>query len=162
MNTKWIYIGAIVVFILLLGYAVFSGKGEKGQNIPGNQSVNTNNAGNNLNEPEASEDKSGGSVNTGKSSSLSYTSAVGKYKDARIQFDIACQAVPTQATWKSGTEIMLDNRSPRDRVIKVGASIYNLKARGFKVIRLSSSTLPATMLVDCDQSQNVATILVQK
>ena len=92
---------------------------------------------------------------------LSYQNALAKYKDVRIQLNANCQADPTQMTFKNGTEIMMDNRSPKDRTVKVG-SIYNIKAWGFKIVKLSSATLPATWLVDCDKSQNVATILIQK
>jgi hypothetical protein len=55
---------------------------------------------------------------------------------------------------------MIDNRSEVARTVKVGSS-FGIKAWGFEIVKLSSATLPATWYVDCDKSQNVATILIQ-
>lgn len=110
----------------------------------------------------SNEDTSTGSVNTGSGAvTISYTNALAKYTNARIQLNTICQASPNNMTFKNGTNIMIDNRAPVDRVVKVG-SIFNIKAYSFKIIKLSSATLPVTWLVDCDKSQNVATILIQK
>jgi hypothetical protein len=92
---------------------------------------------------------------------LTYGGALTIYKDYRIQFDAGCKATPSNVTYKNGTDIMLDNRAPVSRRISIG-SVYGLEAYGFKIIKLTSSTLPKTFLVDCDTSQNVATILVQR
>ena len=107
------------------------------------------------------EDVSTGSVNTGAAASIAYTEALVKYKDARIQLEKNCQASPDKGTFKNGTNIMIDNRAPVSRTVKVG-STFTIKAYGFKIVNLSSATLPATWYVDCDTSQNVATILIQK
>ena len=109
------------------------------------------------------EDISEGSVNAvvKKVPSISYADALIKYKDARIQLDESCQAFPNSVTYKNGTSIMLDNRAGVARKVKVGA-VYDVKAYGFKIVKLERQTLPETLLVDCDQYQNVATILVQK
>jgi hypothetical protein len=108
------------------------------------------------------EDTSAGSVNTtAKTPSISYANALVKYKDTRIQLDKTCQATPNNVTYKNNTTIMVDNRAPVVRTVKIG-STYSIKAYGFKIIKLSSTTLPMTWLMDCDKSQNVATILLQK
>ena len=109
------------------------------------------------------EDTTPGSINTGasKTATISYANALIKYKDARLQLDKACQGSPNAMTFKNGASLMIDNRAPVARVVKVG-SIFNIKAYGFKIVKLSSSTLPATWLVDCDKSQNVATVTIQK
>jgi len=99
-------------------------------------------------------------VATSPAVSLSYEQALLKYKDARLQLDKTCQASPDKMTFKNGTSIMIDNRAPVSRTVKVG-STYNIKAYGFKIITLSASTFPTNLLVDCDKSQNVATIIVQ-
>src|SRR5258708_267492 len=111
----------------------------------------------------STEDTTAGSVNSSASplATLSYQQALLKYKDARIQLDKTCQATPNNVTYKNGTNIMIDNRAPVARTVKVGSTI-SIKGWGFKIVKLSSSTLPATWLVDCDTSQNVATILIQK
>lgn len=93
--------------------------------------------------------------------SLSYQQALTKYKDYRIQLTETCQASPNNVTYKNGTSIMIDNRSPQARTFKLG-STYSIKAYGFRIITLNSSTLPATWLLDCGTGQNAATILIQK
>ena|SRR3989338_691539 len=111
---------------------------------------------------EPTEDTSEGSVNVSTpAASISYQNALVRYKDSRIQIDESCQARPNNITYKNGTNIMIDNRSKLARTVKVG-SIFPIKAWGFKIVKLESATLPATWLVDCDKSQNVATILIQK
>ena len=94
--------------------------------------------------------------------SISYANALVKYKDRRIQFDTTCQASPNSVTYKDNTGIMLDNRSPQTRVIKVGTN-YTIKPYGFKIVVLPDIYLKSkTLLVDCGASQNVATILIQE
>jgi hypothetical protein len=92
---------------------------------------------------------------------LSYATALALYKDKRIQLDQACIATPNNLTFKNNTKIMIDNRSDQTRAVKVGSTM-SIKPWGFKIVTLSSATLPATWLVDCGASQNVATILIQK
>ncbi|MFM7088427.1 MAG: hypothetical protein ACKOW9_02765 [Candidatus Paceibacterota bacterium] len=92
---------------------------------------------------------------------LSYADALVKYKDARIQFDAECRAVPGNVTYKDGTEIMLDNRAGVSRTITLG-STFTIGAYGFKIVKVTSNVLPYTYLVDCGDKQNVATILVQR
>ncbi len=95
--------------------------------------------------------------------SMSYQNALELYKDnKRIQLsgDAFCQVSPNNVMYKNGTSIMIDNRSSKTRTIKVG-STYTIEGYGFKIIKLSSATLPATLLMDCDQQQNVAKVLLQ-
>ncbi len=115
---------------------------------------------------EATEDVTDGSVNkpassTNAGSSMSYTQALNTYKDRKIQFGVDCAATPSNMTFRNNTNIMLDNRSAQSRTITLGTT-YTVKPYGFKIINLSSSTLPKTILVDCGQKQNIATILLQK
>jgi hypothetical protein len=112
------------------------------------------------------EDTTDGSVNTTTSTggtTISYKQALITYKDKRIQLGTGdlCTATPSTVTYKNGTTIMVDNRAPVARTVKIGGT-YSIKAYGFKLIKLSSATLPATWLVDCNNQQNVATILLQK
>jgi len=115
--------------------------------------------------PDGEEDVTEGSVSASNGAAspqvtLSYQEALVKYKDARIQLDKTCQASPDKMTFKNGTNIMIDNRAAVSRTVKVG-STFTIKPYGFKIVRLSSDTIPATWLVDCDGSQNVSTILIQ-
>ncbi len=94
---------------------------------------------------------------------LSYEEAIRLYKDTRIQLSegSVCVAVPNAATFKNGTNVMIDNRAPVTRAVKLG-NTYSVPGYGFKIIKLSSDTLPVTWLLDCGTQQNVATIFVQK
>lgn len=94
--------------------------------------------------------------------SLSYADALVQYADRRIQLDKTCQAHPNNVTYKDNTGIMIDNRSPETRTVKVGTT-FTIKPYGFKIIVLPDVYLKSkTILVDCDGSQNVATILIQE
>ena len=117
----------------------------------------------------ASEDVSEGSVdapastNTGTPATLSYASALVKYAKTRFQFDETCQASPTAETFKSGVNVMLDNRSANALSLHLGTiGTFSVKPWGFKIVRLTGTPLPATILVDCNTSQNVASITLQK
>lgn len=111
---------------------------------------------------DSTEDTTDGSINVGApAASISYANALIKYKNARLQLDKTCQASPDKMSFKNGAFLMVDNRAPVARTVKVG-SVFSIKAYGFKIIKLSSATLPATWLVDCGASQNVSTILIQK
>jgi len=93
---------------------------------------------------------------------ISYANALVKYADRRIQLDTICQAYPNTVTYKDNTGIMIDNRSPKTRTVKVGTT-FTIKPWGFKIVVLPDVYLASkTLLVDCDGSQNVATILVQE
>ena len=94
--------------------------------------------------------------------SVSYENALIKYADRRIQLDLACQAHPNNVTYKDNTGIMIDNRSPQTRTVKIGTT-FTIKPWGFKIVILPDIYLKdKTLLVDCGSSQNVATILVQE
>ncbi len=143
----WISVGVVLVVIALVWYASSRPKAVNQDNVE---------------VVEPTEDVSEGSVNaTVPAAAISYANALVKYKDARIQLGTNCQASPNNVTYKDNTSIMIDNRSAVARTVKVG-STFPIKAWGFKIVKLSSSTLPATWYVDCDKSQNVATILIQK
>ncbi len=142
----------LAVVLILVGFGLWTLN--KNPSSPSDSNVNANQT--------VTEDTSSGSVNaTNPTASISYQNALVQYKDARIQLDKNCQATPNNMTFKNGTNIMIDNRSEKIRTIKVG-SVFSIKPYGFKIVRLSSSTLPATWYVDCDKSQNVATLIIQK
>lgn len=93
---------------------------------------------------------------------ISYTNALIKYADKRIQLDTNCQAIPNNVTYKDNTGIMIDNRSPNTRAVKVGIT-FTIKPWGFKIVTLPDIYLKTkTLLIDCDNYQNVATILIQE
>lgn len=91
-----------------------------------------------------------------------YSELVQEYNGRRIQFDVNCQAVPTETTFKNGTSVMFDNRSGDARTIKVGNTAHVLAGYGYKIINLASPTLPATFSLGCGSAVNVGKILLQK
>lgn len=95
------------------------------------------------------------------SSSQTYTQLVKEYEGRRIQFDINCQAIPSNITYKNGTKVMFDNRSGDARVITIGGVQYNFLGYGYKTLTLSSPTLPKTLLLSCGAAVNVGQILLQ-
>ena len=90
-----------------------------------------------------------------------YTQLVKEYEGKRIQFDERCQVTPQNPTYKNGTSIMIDNRSSSPRSVMVGGTKYDLVAYGYRVVTLSSSSLPKELAVSCGSSGNVGKILLQ-
>ncbi|MDR3519411.1 MAG: hypothetical protein P4L63_00765 [Candidatus Pacebacteria bacterium] len=113
--------------------------------------------------PTPTEDTTTGSVHTGSAVTLAYADALITYANARLQLDTNCQALasPSNLVFRNNSLLMVDNRAPVTRTVHIG-SVFTIKPYGFKIVKLSSSTLPATWLVDCDASQNVATITIEK
>jgi hypothetical protein len=94
---------------------------------------------------------------------LTYDEALAQYADKRIQFDRVCQATPNVSTYKTATRIMLDNRAPESRTISIGTlRAVTIPAWGFTTLELTAKKLPETLDVDCNESENVATIIVQQ
>lgn len=156
-KTLWVILGVVVIALVVV--LIVRGTGKKmndqvpaGGDVPATQ------------EPAGTEDVSGTQGTTaGTAVSIAYQDALVKYADRRIQFNAQCQAVPNTVTYKDNSGIMLDNRSNVTRTIKVGTT-YTIKPYGFRIITLPNTSLVkgTTLLVDCDKSQNVATVLVQE
>ncbi len=94
-------------------------------------------------------------------SNLSYTQLVALYGDKRIQFNQDCQAQPGSMVLKNGTGILLDNRSNKTQVIGLNGKIYTLVPYGYRVVTVSSPTLPKALGVSCNNSVNTGTINLQ-
>lgn len=105
--------------------------------------------------------KSVAKQSTVPTSTKSYTELVKEYEGRRIQFDERCQVTPQGPTYKNGTSIMLDNRSASAKSVMVGGTKYDLVAYGYRVVTLSSSSLPKELAVSCGSSGNVGKILLQ-
>lgn len=96
------------------------------------------------------------------SDTRSYTDLVKAYEGKRIQFDALCQAVPSYVTFKTGTTIMLDNRSGDARYVKIGQDEHYLGSYGYKIITLvSTSSAPTNVDISCGSAVNVGRILLQ-
>ena len=100
-------------------------------------------------------------IGSAATASVTYTNLVKTYTNKRIQFDINCQAIPNNVTYKSGTTIMLDNRSGDARTISVGSTKYQLAGYGYAIITLYSKTLPKDLYLNCGSAVNVGKILLQ-
>ena len=91
-----------------------------------------------------------------------YNQLVKDFNGRRIQFDARCQAIPSNVTYKNGTQVMFDNRSGDARWISVGGAEYYLSGYGYKILTLSSKTLPKTLYLNCGSAVNVGQILIQR
>jgi hypothetical protein len=160
-NNRNIWISGGLVLLVLAGifFLIMSKNNNNTQNPASTQTSSDTNA----LEPQSTLDTSGTPVKGVTPVSISYADALVKYADRRIQLDKNCQAIPNTVTYKDNTGIMIDNRSPNARTVKVGTT-YSIKPYGFRIIILPNVTAikSKTILVDCDSQQNVATILVQE
>lgn len=160
-NTWAIVVGVLIVVLILI--VVFRNKAGDAI-VPAGDTAGTEN----VTEVEPTEDISEGSIKTetvGTATvTMSYQNALTTYKDARLQFDTTCSMFPSQVTYKVGTVIMLDNRSPEARTIRLGSmGSYSVKGYGFKLVKLSLSGLAVNdIAVDCGARQNAGIIKVQK
>lgn len=93
---------------------------------------------------------------------MPYSQLVAEYADKRIQFDERCQAIPGNPTYKNGTSVMFDNRSGDARYIKIGDATYLFGGYDYKILTLSSPTLPKTLSMNCGAAINIGGILLQK
>lgn len=93
---------------------------------------------------------------------FTYEETVERYINQRIQFDANCLANPTSVTFKSGTQVMFDNRGGVARVVSLDGTGYLIGSYGYVILPLSSQALPHTIKVDCGPQKNVAQILLQK
>ncbi|HYU64759.1 MAG TPA: hypothetical protein VEK36_00615 [Candidatus Paceibacterota bacterium] len=139
-----------ILIIVVVGLAVLWGLQAK------NYGYNTN-----LTPTPTPTRRTGQATKTPVGQTISYTDAVKLYVNSRIQFDAYCQGVPSSLSLKSGSKVMLDNRSGDARTIKVDGRSYYLAGYGFQIITLSSNTLPYTVKIDCGSAINVAQVLLQ-
>src|SRR3989344_1960704 len=100
----------------------------------------------------------------GTGSSKTYSQLVDEYAGRHIQFDMYCQAKPSNVTYKNGVSLLFDNRSGDPRTITIGGVQYSFPGYGYRIITLSrpASQLPATLSLACGASVNVGSVLLQK
>lgn len=151
----WLWAVIVVIVIIVIILFVSGNKQETSQPTIVNQLTTTKPAQNNQNNTSVKNTK----VTT---ATLSYNEALKEYADRRIQLDPTCQAHPNNVTYKGNTSIMIDNRSSQTRTVKVDTT-FTIGPWGFKIVVLPNvNSSSKNIMVDCDQSRNVATILVQK
>jgi len=156
---KNIIIGLAILILILVGGFVWYFMSNSVSSTSDTTNTQTNNPV--AVTPDSVQDVSDQTTGT-VASAISYANALVKYADRRIQLDPTCQAHPNTVTYKDNTGIMIDNRSSQTRTVKVGIT-FVMKPYTFKIVVLPDVYLVSkTLLIDCDQSQNVATVLVQE
>jgi len=93
---------------------------------------------------------------------LPYHEALGIYTGRRIEVSNTCQMMPNNMTFKNDTKVMIDNRSPSIKTIRIGKTTTTIKENGFKILNLTVSKPPARLGVDCDGLKNIASITLEK
>lgn len=162
-----------IIAIALIGWFAISYDGRPSNDLEGvpsltQQTATTTNrtGGATTTKVATSSKKTSSASSASQPVSMSYQSALETYKGSlRLQLSGAdfCQASPNTVTYKNGTSIMIDNRSSKARIVRIGTiGTYTIEGYGFRIIKLTSSALPATLLADCDTQQNVAKITIQK
>jgi len=94
--------------------------------------------------------------------SSTYSQLVALYGTNRMQFGQYCQSIPAAPVYKNGTKVMFDNRSGNARNITINGVTYYFPSYGYRVITLSSITLPKTTTINCGGAVNSGTILIEK
>jgi hypothetical protein len=90
-----------------------------------------------------------------------YAEVAQQYTGRRIQFDVYCQVFPIENTFIDGTDVLLDNRSPDDRVVAIGGVQHGLRGYGWKVVTMTAPELPATLAIDCGTAKNVGKVVIE-
>ena len=151
-SNRWVIL-AVIIVVALVVWNLWEFKGQKeAMQTPQTTASPT---------PQSGGPTSGGGTSFTQTQVQTYSAAVAQYEGRRIQFDERCQPNPVDVTFKNGTTIMIDNRSPQAKTIKVGDQSHNLPAYGYRIVALSSSTLPDSFSLSCGNAVNVGRILLQ-
>ncbi|MDO8495999.1 MAG: hypothetical protein Q7S43_00920 [bacterium] len=146
----WILLG-IYIATAVIGLVVLS------------SSTNKQKAAESLKETIKEESTGSAPVEGGTTQQLkTYNQLLKDFTGRRVQFDARCQAIPNDLTYKNGTQIMFDNRSGDARWISVGGAEYYLSGYGYKILTLSSKSLPKNLYINCGSAVNVGQILLQR
>jgi hypothetical protein len=162
-NKKIILISFIVVLIfvsvaVILGFQIRKKQKETSLTPP---SVNLPSALPESENPATAPENKNTAQPPKKSSSLNYTEMVNQYQGRRIQFTEDCQVIPNYVTFKNGTVVMFDNRANKKLPIALDGKVYYFEPYSFKILTLSSKTLPHTIVIDCGTGRNNGRILLQ-
>ena len=83
-----------------------------------------------------------------------------------LTFDDSCRVTPGQIVLKTGTKIMLDNRSAIAKTIRLDNDSFSLPAYNYRIVQISPAhSLPYDLGVDCKSTvgntENGAVLKVQ-
>ena len=156
-NQTAIWIGAVVVVILIAIGLYVHNQNQSGEYVAPQGTSQTATA-------PADQTPSTTPVVTpgGPGGSISYSAAVTKYKNSRIQFDTHCAAIPSAVVFRNPATIMLDNRSNASAKIVIDQKTYSLGAYGYQIITLNETASPSISYIDCNASKNVGKITIEK
>ena len=106
-----------------------------------------------LTSPSPSPTPSSGYVPGKKTTSTTgqtYDQTLAAYADRRIQFNEKCQGIPGQIVLKTGTKIMLDNRSKYVQTINLDGTKVVLPAYSWQIVTITTKNqLPYNYGIDC-------------
>ncbi|TSC76014.1 MAG: hypothetical protein G01um101431_1032 [Parcubacteria group bacterium Gr01-1014_31] len=115
--------------------------------------------------PDAQPENTAGRVRLASAGAVgvatTYDEALEQYGDWRIQLNDDCQARPPRMTVKSGTSVMLDNRSDDPQTVIANGTSYQIAPYYYRIITVRSGASPHTVYLDCGQGKNVALITAQ-
>jgi hypothetical protein len=87
---------------------------------------------------------------TASTTGLTYDQTLAAYADRRIQFNEKCQGIPGQMVLKTGTKIMLDNRSKYAQTINLDGAKVILPAYSWQIVTITTkNNLPYNYGIDC-------------
>src|SRR3989338_8050761 len=140
MKSSRIVIAIIVIILVGVGiYFAFRQNEQGGQNVNTEvTNVNTTNT-----NTEANTSRTTTPLNK---NSQAYQAAVTEFEGKRLQFDNCVATIPlVGATFKNGTRIMLEGKSPDPQIITIDGKEYTLSGFDYTFVTLQSSTLPKTI-----------------
>ncbi len=154
----------IVILIIVAGIIFFAMRKDTDGNKNDDQSADTSSM------TETDQTKGGSPVGaTGTGATVgavrqAYADALVTYKNSRIQFGETCNATPLASTYKSGTTILIDNRSKTARTFSLNNTKYSIGSYDYALVPLSydASLLPRTVSIDCGSHFNAATVTIQR
>lgn len=112
-------------------------------------------------EPSPAATPNGRSEPLRRANALTYDQALEQYGDWRIQLNENCQARPARLTVKTGTTVMLDNRSGASQMVSADGRTYVIAPYSFRLLTTGGANLPHTVYLHCGQGRNVALITAQ-
>ncbi len=79
-----------------------------------------------------------------------YDQTLAAYADRRVQFNEKCQGIPGQMVLKTGTKIMLDNRSKYAQTMNLDGTKVVLPAYSWQIVTITTkNNLPYNYGIDC-------------
>lgn len=154
MNKK-VVIGTVVVVAVVVGLVAWRWQAAPSAETPGQTAATTTGS------VASSSSGTPAKKTPPNLSGITYTEAVTRYGNVRMQIDPTCTISPNAFTVKNGTNVMFDNRSQAAKTVTVLGTRYSIGAFSFKIVTLRSATLPRVATIDCGSGRNNAQITLQ-